>query len=110
MLQEMGQNSISNMVMPMDNVYKCAAVLFDMFREEYIFCNALGSHYTTKKQVGYETFSFYFDKNFSGYKIRSADQSVEPDTAQTINFELLYSILRSRDEDLLNSNEWMFDG
>ena len=49
MMQDMGMSTISNMIMPMDNVYKGIAVLFDMFREEYIYCDALGSRFTTRK-------------------------------------------------------------
>jgi hypothetical protein len=110
MMQDMGMSTISNMIMPMDNVYKGIAVLFDMFREEYIYCNALGSRFTTRKQEGYETFSYFFNKMYAGYKIRSADQTVEPDTMKSINFNLLYSILKSRDESLLYDHKWMFDG
>lgn len=46
---DMGMSSISNMIMPMDNAYKCAAVILDMFREDIIFVNSIGSRYTTRK-------------------------------------------------------------
>jgi len=106
----MGQSAITNMIMPLDNVYKGAAVLYDMFREEYIFCNSLGSRFTTRKQEGYETFSYFFNEKYPGYKIRTVDQTVEPDTMKSINFNLLYSILKSHDESLLYDHKWMFDG
>lgn len=59
--------------MPVDDIYIVAAILMDMFREEIIFMDPVGYRCSTKKQEGYETYSFYFNKKYPGYKINNYD-------------------------------------
>lgn len=73
---------------PIRNMWEVAAVLCSLFREDWIFTNSIGSHWTRTKKDGYSSYSEIFKAKFPGYKLDSR-QRVMSDTAKTTNFKKL---------------------
>jgi hypothetical protein len=78
-------------------MWECAAVLCSIFREDWIFTNSIGSHWTCARQDGYSSYSDIFRSKFPGYKL-DARQRVTSDTAKTSNFKKLVAMLKSKVE------------
>ena len=56
---------------PVKNEYECCAILTSLLREDMIFGNDVLSHFTTKRQEGYLTYTEIFNTKFPGYKLDS---------------------------------------
>jgi len=82
---------------PIRNMWEVAAVLCSLFREDWIFTNSIGSHWTRSKKEGYSSYSEIFKAKFPGYKLDSR-QRVMSDTAKTTNFKKLTDMLKSKVE------------
>jgi len=96
--------------MPIKSIYEIAAVLSSLVREEMLYTNEVGSHFTSRPYEGYLGYTDIFDKKFGeGYSLNS-EQSVVPTTAKTVNLKSLLEILKSKDEKLFTDNKWIFDG
>ena len=77
------------------NMWECAAVLCSIFREDWIFTNTIGSHWTRERKDGYKSYSELFREKFPGYKLDSY-QRVMNDSAKATNFKSLISMLKSK--------------
>lgn len=95
--------------MPISNGYESSAILFSLLREDRIFANEECSHFSTKRQEGFKSYSEIFKAKYPGYKLNYW-QAVVPDSAKTVNFKDLFSLLKSKDAQQLKEKEWMFDG
>lgn len=95
---------------PISDCYQIAAVISSLQREDWILTNKNGSHFTTRPQEGFFTYTQLFKNLYgTGYKVDS-NQSIVATTARTLNFKNLIEILKSKDVKLWEQSQWMFDG
>lgn len=78
-----------------------------IFRDDRIYSNDVGSHFTTQKQEGYMLFSDMFRKHFEGFTLDKR-QRVMLDTKAPINFTDLTDMLKSKDAAKLARYEALF--
>jgi hypothetical protein len=95
---------------PVNNIYEGAAVITSLFREDLLFANDVASHYSVTRHEGFLNYSEIFKKKIGdGYRCNK-DGTVGVTTAKTINFKNLMNLLKSKDEKLFLSSQWMWDG
>jgi hypothetical protein len=96
--------------LPVNNIYEGAAVLTSLFREDWIFTNDVGSHYSLKRHEGFLSYSEMFRKRYGNEYICGRDGTVVATTAKKINFKVLWDMLKSKDETVFTNNKWIYDG
>ena len=96
--------------LPVKSCYEGAAILFSLYREDWLYMNTAATHYSTQPIKGFKTYSQQFREKYGpGYNV-VRDGTVGVTTAKTINFKTLMEVLKSKDASLLEKNKWMFDG
>jgi hypothetical protein len=96
--------------LPVNTIYEGAAVLTSLFREDMLYCNDLGSHYSVTRHEGFLNFSEMFRKRYGDGYNTLKDGTVAVTTAKTINFKSLIKMLKSKDEKDFVANEWIYNG
>jgi hypothetical protein len=98
------------MVCPVDNAYAVCGIVMSMLREHMLYTDKVAYLYSRKKHEGFYTYAEIFAQKFPGYCLAS-DQSMIPlEGTLKINFDKLWSILRSKDRAVLEQNKAYFDG
>ena len=85
-------------------------MLTSLEREDMVYTNDIGSHFSTQPCEGYSSYSEIFRRKFGTDYALNSEQAVIPTTAKTVNFKKLMEILKSKDEKLFTDNAWIFDG
>ena len=102
-------HSSLNTISAVTNPYETAAILFSLLREDRIFADNDCHLFTVEKQEGFKSYSEIFKAMYPGYKLDTM-QRVVSDSADTICFKTLWSVLTSKDQKLLEDNTKIFDG
>lgn len=95
---------------PVDSIYKVSGVLFSLMREHMLFCDKVGYTFTTQRREGYFLFTEIFDQMYPGYTMGVNQEVVPAPGTKTVNFNLLWDVLRSKDGSLLEKHADLFDG
>ncbi len=85
---------------PIKNVYEVAALLTSLEREDMLYTNDVGSHFSTQPFEDYKNYSQIFRHKFGTEYALDSEQRVTPVTARTVNFAKLMEVLKSSDEKL----------
>ena len=93
-----------------DDVYKVAAVLISLFREDWLYTDVTAQFYSLTKHKDMKSYSELFREKFGPLYGCARDGTVCPTGAKTINFNKLIEVLKSSDAKLFDDNKWMFDG
>jgi hypothetical protein len=89
--------------------YETAAILFSLLREDRIFADNDCHLFTTERKEGFKSYSEIFKAMYPGYKL-DTKQRVVSDSAETISFQTLWTILKSKDQKLMDEAAKMFEG
>ena len=82
----------------------------NMYRENTFYADQTFDQVSFERfSSQYELFSERFQRRYTGYKLDDR-LLIRADSARTVNFKTLFSILKSNDLSLEKENEWMFDG
>ena len=94
----------------MRNAYEAAAIMFSLLREDFIFVDKNSYHYSLTKREGFHSYSEIFANKFSGGYSCDSMGRVIAKSARCINLEHMKQVLISKDQGVLEANQWMFDG
>jgi len=99
-----------NMIL-VKSVYETLAVITSLMREDWIYTDKIGYRVSLTKHEGFSTFSDKIRMHFGDrYEFRRDGTMQTSAKGKTLNLENVLSILKSKDEELMKKDSWIWEG
>ena len=102
----------NNFSLPVRDPFIVAAIITTLLREDMVFVDKICYRWSARKREGFYNFTELMQINYgtaNQYGLLNGKRIVAQN-ARTVNYSLLSTILKSRDPEHFDQNQWIWDG